>query len=138
MFYLTGPYADLAQMAMAQQQAAIAVSDSKEGPRLDLWMVVEIKKENFSEKIEFDEELGVFLAPEGKFVGFALTRHDVDEMTTAKLHEVETPGEIEGTTHTELASQYVYLTYKAELKGAEALKKLLGFLVSEGMLKPQT
>lgn len=107
------------------------------GPGADLWMVVEVPKERFSEKIEYDEKLDLLLASEGKFVGFAKTKIEVDKMTTSKLKEVEIQGSPEDSGRKDLVAESVYLTYKAQVRGTSDLKKLLEFFLSEGMLKPQ-
>lgn len=104
---------------------------------IDLWMIVEVPKEKFSDKIEYDEELNLLLAPEGKFAGFAKTRAEADKMTTSKLKEVEIREAPEGGVHKEFVGDSVYLTYKAEINGTSDLRKLLEFFLSEGMLKPQ-
>ena len=107
------------------------------GPGVDLWMIVEVPKEKFSDKIEYDARLDLLLAPEGKFAGFAKTRAEADGMTTSKLKEVEVRGTPEDGVRKEVVGDSVYLTYKAQIKGTSDLKKLLEFFLSEGMLKPQ-
>ncbi len=106
-------------------------------PSVSLWLIVEIPKEKFSEKIEYNEELDLLLAPAGKFIGFALSGLDVDKMTTSKLKEVELRGEPEEGLRKEVVAESVYLTYKAEVRGHKELLKLLEFLLAEKMLKPQ-
>jgi hypothetical protein len=108
------------------------------GPLVPLWLVVALPADNFSEKIEYDEKTDLLLAPEGKFVGFAKTREELAEMTTAKLGEIEVKKGPKDTPRVEVLADFVYLTYKAEFKGTEDLQKLLDFLLVEGMLKPQT
>jgi len=112
--------------------------DIPSGPLVPLWLVVALPADNFSEKIEYDEKTDLLLAPEGKFVGFAQSREELAEMTTAKLGEIEVKKGPDDEPTTEVLADFVYLTYKAEFKGTEDLQKLLDFLLVEGMLKPQT
>ncbi len=112
------------------------------GPNVTLWFVVEIGKKNFSEKIDYNEELGLLLASDGRFIGVARSLTELEEMTTAKSREVEVvdkpkDGESKSTVHIETVTDNVYLTYKAEVRGTEGLEKLLAFLLAEEMLKPQ-
>lgn len=108
------------------------------GPLVPLWLVVALPADDFSDKIDYDEKMDLLLAPEGKFVGFALTREELNKMTTSTLEEIESREGPEGAPATEVLADCVYLTYKAEFKGTEDLQKLLEFLLAEGMLKPQT
>lgn len=128
-----------AVLAYAAQMGQLDLDEEMgyRGPNVDIWLIVEIDKKNFSERIEYDEELDLLLAPEGKFVGFASTKAEADRMTTAKLKEVEVRGEPEDGIRHEVVADAVYITYKAEIKGQKELRKLLEFLKSEGMLKPQ-
>jgi len=111
--------------------------DIPSGPLVPLWLVVALPADNFSDKIDYDEKMDLLLAPEGKFVGFALNGEELAKMTTSTLGEVEVRKEPEEGPTTEVLADYVYLTYKAEFKGTEDLQKLLEFLLAEGMLKPQ-
>ncbi len=108
------------------------------GPLVPLWMVVALPADDFSKKIDYDDKMDLLLAPEGKFVGFALGREELAKMTTSKLEEIESREGPEGAPSIEVLADFVYLTYKAEFKGTEDLQKLLEFLLAEGMLKPQT
>jgi hypothetical protein len=108
-----------------------------DGALVPLWLVVALPADDFSKKIDYNEELDLLLAPEGNFVGFAHTREELSEMTTAKLGEIEVPNGPKDAPSIEVLADYVYLTYKAEFKGTEDLQKLLEFLLAEGMLKPQ-
>jgi hypothetical protein len=104
---------------------------------VDLWMVVEIDKKGFSEKLEYDAELDLILAPEGNFVGIAATKIRADEMTTSRAVSVPIRNENGDRIGEEVVAEHVYLTYKATIKGTTELKKLLAFLKSEGMLQHQ-
>lgn len=112
--------------------------DTPSGPLVPLWLIVALPADNFSDKIDYDEKMDLLLAPEGKFVGFALGREELAKKTTSVLEEIESREGPEGAPTTEVLADYVYLTYKAEFKGTEDLQKLLEFLLAEGMLKPQT
>ncbi len=98
------------------------------GPLINLWLVVELPSNDFSKKIEYNEELDLLLASEGKFVGFARTREELIQMTTSSL---------DPESADEVSASHVYLTYRAEFRGTKDLQKLLEFLLAEGMLKPQ-
>ena len=104
---------------------------------IDLWMIVEIEKKGFSEKLEYDPELDLILAPDAKFLGFAATKVRTDEMTTTKVIEVPIRNEEGERIGENILAESVYLTYKATIKGTTELKKLLAFLKSEGMLQHQ-
>ena len=104
---------------------------------MDLWMVVEIEKKGFSEKLEYDAELDLILAPESKFLGFAATKARTDEMTTAPPVGVPIRNKIGAVVGEDVVSEHVYITYKASVKGTAELKKLLTFLKEEGMLQSQ-
>lgn len=130
-------YSAMAHAAYMEQLEA-ASEDIPTGPLVNLWLLVALPANDFSEKIEYNEELDLLLAPEGKFVGFAHTREELLRMTTSKMRETEVRGEPGDGPAIEVLADYVYLTYKAEFKGTEDLQKLLEFLLAEGMLKPQT
>ncbi len=124
--------------AAYMKQLEEASEEIPSGPLVNLWLVVKLPADDFSKKIEYNEEMDLLLAPEGEFVGFAHTREELTVMTTAKLGETEVQGEPEEAPTIEVLADYVYLTYKAEFRGTEDLQKLLEFLLAEGMLKPQT
>ena len=134
-------YSALVQAAHREQLKLETDSEPESvatGPLVNLWLVVALPANDFSKKIEYNEELGLLLAPEGKFIGFAHTREELHRMTTSKLEETEARGEPEDGPAIEVLADYVYLTYRAEFRGTEDLQKLLEFLLVEGMLKPQT
>ncbi|KKK89388.1 hypothetical protein LCGC14_2733580 [marine sediment metagenome] len=125
----------------------MAAQGTRDGPskedhsslNVPLWLIVEISAQDFSSKIDYNEELDLLLAPKGNFIGFATSSDELDSITTSKSREVKVCiSGSEGGVQTEVRADYVYLTYKAGFKGTKDLQKLLEFLLKEGMLKPQS
>jgi len=133
------PYSALAHAAhQATLEKAMTDGEVSSGALVPLWMVVEVSAQDFSEKIEYNEELDLLLAPEGRFVGFAKSKAEADEMTTGKLVELAPPETEDEKILPKVKTDSVYLTYKADFRGTADLQKLLEFLLTEGLLKPQS
>jgi hypothetical protein len=108
----------------------------RDGPCVNLWLVVELPANDFSDKINYDEETDLLMASRGKFVGFARSKEELDQMTTTEFTGAEVPAE-EGDAVVALPG-HVYLTYRAQFRGTADLQTLLEFLLEENLLQPQT
>jgi len=111
----------------------------RDGPNVDLWLVVELPSDDFSDKIRYDEETDLLLASRGKFIGFARSREELDQMTTTEFTGAEEPDDVPEGGEVKIARPgHVYLTYRAQLRGTADLQTLLEFLLAENLLQPQT
>jgi hypothetical protein len=111
----------------------------RDGPNVEMWLVVELPSDSFSDKIRYDEETDLLLASKGKFIGFARSREELEQMTTTEFTGAEDPDdELEEGKTKEVLPGHVYLTYRAQLRGTADLQTLLEFLLAEKMLQPQT
>lgn len=103
----------------AMQQYAQA-SNSSGLTRTNFWLVVGIPKKDFSEKIEWHEEIPMLMPASGvgKLIGLAQTKDDLNKIIEAD----------QGNVH---------LTYKVKIQGQKAWRDLVEFLAQHDMLEKE-
>jgi hypothetical protein len=97
-------------------------------PALRLWLVLRIKKEDFSEKIEMHETIPMMVPKNGcgELCGLALTKQELDALVTP-----------DSEFDSDEKRQHVFLTYRIKIQGQEAWRSLLSFLGENNMLEPE-
>ncbi len=89
-------------------------------PKLDFWLVIALPGKDYSERIEWHEDLPMLMPTSGSGVltGLAQSNAELNKMLTED-------------------SGNVHLTYKVKIQGQEAWRDLLEFLAEHGMLEKE-
>ena len=119
-----------AQWAEALQDYA-EQTNSQGLPSTTFWIVLEIPKKNFSEKIEDHPTLPLQMpvSGTGTLTGIARTQEEVDEMTIPAGPDRKT-----GKVAADPRRDNVYMTYKIKLQGKQAWRDFIEFCGEHDML----
>lgn len=97
------------------------------------WVVIRMVAKNYSERLTYHETLPMMIPASGtgELVGFAKTKEELDDLITPQPNKKT--GEFGEADRRK--REYVYLTYKARIRGEEAWRKFLDFLGTHDMLE---
>jgi len=97
-------------------------------PKLNFWLVISLPGDNFSEKLEWHEELPMLMPASGTgaLLGLAQTKAELDEMMfeDAKTKEGKTGN--------------IHLTYKVKIQGSKAWRDLIDFMAKHDMIEKES
>ena len=119
-----------AQWAEAMKDYA-GKTNSQGLPSVTFWLVLEIPKKNFSEKIEdhLTLPLQMPVSGTGTLTGIARTQEELDKMTIPAGPDPKT-----GKTEPDPRRDNVYMTYKIKLQGKQTWRDLIEFCGEHDML----
>jgi hypothetical protein len=108
--------------AMANYAAQGVVQAQSVGDSVVFWVVVQLPKEDFSDKLDFHEKIPMMMPAEdsGVLLGIAKSGKELDQMTT------------------DSTGQHVHLVYKIRLQGQKSWRTLLEFLGEHNMIERES
>lgn len=96
---------------------------------LPFWVVLRLRKKDFSKHLDYDEENGMWVPQKGygELWGIVTTREQLEALIQPKPDP--DPARVE--------QGFVFLVYKIRVKGQEKTARLLSFLASQGMIEKE-